>query len=130
MKTIKQIQEENRKLIILANFKEDDKGFSKFKEIKLVIKSHPNFSGISNSQIDLLASDLDLSFNTIEITLGRVLMALEPYPNNWGLVAGHIAKINRKEFTYDFKCKWDLTKPTLDHQTQQTQIEINKLLTE
>ena len=26
--------------------------------------------------------------------------------------------------------EWDLTKPTLDQQTQQTQIEINKLLTE
>jgi len=63
------------------------------------------------------------------LTLDRVLIALEPYPNNWGIVAGHIAKINRKACSYDFKCEWDLTKPTLEEQTEETQRAINKLLT-
>jgi len=64
------------------------------------------------------------------LTLSRVLIALEPYPNNYGVVAGNIARFNRKTMSYDFLCKWGLTKETIEEQSEETQRAINKLLIE
>jgi hypothetical protein len=57
-----------------------------------------------------------------------VLLALEPYPNNFGIVAGNIARIDRKNHTYNFICPWGLTKPTIDQQSEYTQREIYESL--
>jgi hypothetical protein len=62
------------------------------------------------------------------LTLDRVLLALEPYPNNFGIVAGNIARIDRKNHTYNFICPWGLTKPTLEKQSEETQRAIYELL--
>ena len=62
------------------------------------------------------------------LTLDRVLLALEPYPNNFGIVAGNIARIDRKNHTYNFICLWALTKLTLEKQSEETQRAIYKLL--
>jgi len=62
------------------------------------------------------------------LTLDRVLLALEPYPNNFGIVAGNIARIHRKNHTYNFICPWDLTKPALEEQNEETQRAIYELL--
>jgi hypothetical protein len=62
------------------------------------------------------------------LTLDRVLLALEPYPNNFGIVAGNIARIDRKNHTYNFICPWELTKPTLEEQSEETQRAIYELL--
>jgi hypothetical protein len=63
------------------------------------------------------------------LTLSRILTSLEPYPNNYGLIAGNISKINRKEGSYKFLCKWDLEKETLEEQSEETQKTIYELLT-
>jgi hypothetical protein len=63
-----------------------------------------------------------------DLTLDRVLLALEPYPNNFGIVAGNIARIDRKNHTYNFICPWDLIKPTLEQQSEETQKAIYELL--
>jgi hypothetical protein len=62
------------------------------------------------------------------LTLDRVLLALEPYPNNFGIVAGNIARIDRKNHTYNFICLWNLTKATLEEQSEETQRAIYELL--
>ena len=61
------------------------------------------------------------------LTLDRVLLALEPYPNNFGIVAGNIARIDRKNHTYNFICPWGLTKSTLEEQSEETQRAIYEL---
>jgi hypothetical protein len=70
--------------------------------------------------------ELDKLFESI--TLSQVLLALEPYPNNFGIVAGNIARIDRKNQTYNFICPWDLTKLTLEKQSEETQRAIYELL--
>jgi hypothetical protein len=150
MKTLEQIQEENRKAIILANNPEakdyeealemDQKDLRKTLLANLITAywcgrvweawqvgtmTEDDFSEIEEGDdgFEELVTDLHKP-----LTLDRVLIALEPYPNNWGIVAGHIAKINRKACSYDFKCKWDLTKLTLEEQTEETQKAVAKLL--
>lgn len=62
------------------------------------------------------------------LTLDKVLLALELYPNNFGIIAGNIARIDRKNHTYNFICSWDLTKRTLEEQSEETQRAIYTLL--
>jgi|Laugrefa1bdmlbdn_1035148.scaffolds.fasta_scaffold43955_2 hypothetical protein len=64
------------------------------------------------------------------LTLNKVLLSLEPYSNNYGFIAGNIARIDRKKQTYNFICKWDLSKETLEEQSEETQRAIYELLTE
>jgi hypothetical protein len=162
MKTLEQIQEENRKAIIMANnpaAKDYDEALemelTKGCLVNIEVDTHHhiyevyelldedgnkisnrayyqniNYNSVYNSKFITL-TEYELESKKIigkPITLDRVLIALEPYPNNWGMVAGHIAKINRKACNYDFKCKWDLTKTTLEDQSEETQRAINKLL--
>lgn len=67
------------------------------------------------------------------ITLSRILNAIDPY-GNYGLIAGHITKINRKNATYKFLgIKWkylnqDGSEATFQDQTPETQKAIAKLL--
>lgn len=44
------------------------------------------------------------------IRLEDVLEAIDPW-GNWGVVAGHIARIDRKKSEYSMKVKWQYGKP-------------------
>jgi hypothetical protein len=113
-KTLQEIQEFNRRKIICE------------------------FNGTENYQEALKLEYAEKGNNTIsvplreyegeDLTLDRVLLALEPYPNNFGIIAGNIARIDRKNQTYNFICLWDLTKLTLEKQSEETQRAIYELL--
>jgi len=62
------------------------------------------------------------------LTLNRVLKGIDPF-GNYGCIAGHICKVNRKEATYAFICEWNLELETLEEQSEETQRVINQLLT-
>ena len=47
--------------------------------------------------------------------------------DNYGIIAGHIARIDRKKFTYKLLCKWEYF-VSLDSQSQETQDIINDLI--
>ena len=63
------------------------------------------------------------------ITLNRVLKAIDPF-GNYGCIAGHICKVNRKQAKYAFVCEWNLEIETLEEQSEETQRVINQILTE
>jgi hypothetical protein len=58
------------------------------------------------------------------LQLENVLMLLG---DNYGIIAGHIARIDRKKFTYKLICKWEYF-VSLDFQSQETQDIINNLI--
>jgi hypothetical protein len=128
MKTLEQIQEFNRRKIICAvNGTEDYAEALKIEKNKNAgaisfCKNCKEFISIGNSL------DGFVEFRGNEIKLDRVLLALELYPNNFGIIAGNIARIDRKNHTYNFICSWDLTKPTLEEQSEETQRAIYTLL--
>lgn len=62
------------------------------------------------------------------ITLNRVLKGIDPF-GNYGCIAGHICKVNRKKATYAFICEWNLEIEELEEQSEETQRGINQLLT-
>jgi len=41
-----------------------------------------------------------------KILIGDVMKAIDPF-GNYGWIAGHISRVNRKEQTYKFLCKWE-----------------------
>ena len=47
--------------------------------------------------------------------------------DNYGIIAGHIARIDRKKFTYKLICKWEYF-VSLDFQSKETQDIINNLI--
>ena len=47
--------------------------------------------------------------------------------DNYGIIAGHIARIDRKKFTYKLICKWEYF-VNLDSQSKETQDIINDLI--
>jgi hypothetical protein len=113
-KSLKQIQEFNRKKIICAV-----NGTENYQEaLKL------EYAKKGNNTISVPLRE----YEGEDLTLDRVLLALEPYPNNFGIVAGNIARIDRKNHTYNFICPWGLTKPTLEEQSEETQRAIYELL--
>tara|TARA_R110000737_G_C14402283_1_gene454402 strand:- start:200 stop:709 length:510 start_codon:yes stop_codon:yes gene_type:complete len=128
MKNIKQIQEENRKAIIMANNSEAKSYDEALEMEEQRMIQNSLFTSGSTIIKEYIVPDNFIYGLGKPLTLDRILIALEPYPNNWGIVAGHIAKINRKTSAYDFKCKWDLTKPTLEEQTEDCQRAVHKLV--
>jgi hypothetical protein len=113
-KTLKQMQEFNRKKIICAV-----NGTENYEE---ALKLEYDKKGDNTISVPLR------EYEGEDLTLDRVLLALEPYPNNFGIVAGNIARIDRKNHTYNFICPWGLTKPTLEKQSEETQRAIYELL--
>jgi len=104
MKTLEQIQEENRKAIIMANnpaAKDYDEALRQEGNHCLVCEGLPTGK---------------------PLTLDKILLALSGVTITRGF----------KELIYlpdegDSICKWDLTKPTLEDQSEETQRVINKL---
>jgi hypothetical protein len=148
MKTLEQIQEENRKLIILANNPEA-KSYEEALEMELDFGCK-----VVNIQKDILyrreetITYLDEGFycfieqyatnkDNIEdpkqykilgkpLTLDKVLISLKNSEDGNGFsinVSGCLMHLGSSIL------RWDLTKPTLEQQSEETQREINKLLT-
>ena len=127
MTNIKQIQDFNRKKIIFAVF--DEIIDTKVEEIRELILSHPNFKEIGEAQVDLLASDLDLTFTKPKITLNKVLLALERIHFGLDTCEEDVGYIwIYKNGIYNDWIIWDLTKETLEEQSEVTQIAVAKLL--
>jgi hypothetical protein len=144
MKT-QEIKEYNRKKIICAIHKIEDYEEASVKELGVgcKIKVKNDFGErmlIIGQYCDLFLTyikppEFSEYFEITEIigkplTLDKVLLSLEPYPNNYGFIAGNIARIDRKKQTYNFICRWDLSKETLEEQSEETQRAIYELLTE
>jgi hypothetical protein len=124
-KTLKQIQEFNRRKIICAV-----NGTENYQE---ALQLEYDKQGYNTISVPLQEYENTLSvplreYEGEDLSLDRVLLALEPYPNNFGIVASNIARIDRKNHTYNFICPWGLTKPTLEEQLEETQRAIYELL--
>jgi len=150
MKKLKQIQEENRKQIILANNPEA-KDYDEALEMELGVgcrfdsgesvffifretMEHLYFSREGDFWIEKLRPEHIKDHRIIgkPLTLDRVLIAannLEAtyYPDSNGLKIGIFN--HDKDEEKEFLAMWDLTKSTLEEQTEETQRAINKLLT-
>jgi hypothetical protein len=143
MKTLEQIQEENRKAIILANNPEA-KDYDEALEMELGVgcrfdsgesvffifretMEHLYFSQEGDFWIEKLRPEHIKDHRIIgkPLTLDRVLIAaskvsLTYYPHSNGLnLNSHII--------WELLAMWNLTKPTLEDQSEKTQRVINKL---
>jgi len=160
MKTLEQIQEENRKLIILANNSEakdyDEALEMESRQVGCQVKTTQSpFSPkhkktvISNilwdDGIDEAVNERfychrdDHTFTVIKqdckiigkpLTLDRILIALQS--QEIGFLDGYLFELEDKGYdgmVEQFICEWNLTKPTLEEQTEKTQRAINTLLT-
>ena len=149
MKTLKQTQEENRKFIIMAN-NPTAKSYDEALEMELgfgcefkigdgslkspflffrVVKNYKKYvSGSFNKSTHLHHYDKkDIKVIGKPLTLSRVLISIcEVY-----------SKIEHSDnidsiYIYDIygqkKIKWDLTKESLEEQSEETQIKINELI--
>ena len=110
-KTLQEIQEFNRRQIICAVHNTED-----YEEaLRLDYNDDDNAAGVAFHE-----------YEGKPITLSRVLLSIDPF-GNFGCIAGHIARVNRRTGSYEFICKWELTKETLKEQSEETQREIYKL---
>jgi hypothetical protein len=115
-KTLQEIQKFNRRKIICAV-----NGAENYEE---ALKLEYDKKGNNTISVPLR------EYEGEDLTLNRVLIALEPYPNNFGIVAGNIARIDRKNHTYNFICPWDLTKSTLEEQIEEQSEETQRAIYE
>lgn len=150
MKTLDQIQEENRKAIIMANNPEaqsyeealhDELGFN------CVVFSKDNcyYKKILYEDEGLYWAKLSCAIGSrsdIEdpnqykiigkpLTLDRVLIALENWICDEGIYFSEPTLLRLQHWSFPYEnIDWDLTKPTLEQQDEKAQRETNKLLTE
>ena len=68
----------------------------------------------------------DVKIIGYKITLEDVLEAIDPF-GNWGVIAGHIASINRRESSYVLEVSWDYGKD-FSQQKEETKEFIKNLL--
>jgi len=154
MTDIKKIQDFNcEKIIMACNPKA--KSYEEALEVELnspyvdccVMIKNNRFPSLSTEVVHFI-NDIDKTFVNIRgekyklssikkirgkpLTLDRVLIALEAKGMFYISVNGHLIKRVRDCFNYfdykDLNVKWDLTKPTLEEQTEETQLAIAKLL--
>jgi len=135
-KSLKQIQEENRKLIILANNPEA-KSYEEALEMeeKQVIQNSLFASGNTIIKEYIVPNNFFVGLGK-PLTLEKILLSLSVeigITNNCGGEACNskyieIYKILTLNDSRHLSFKWDLTKPTLEEQTEETQRAINKLL--
>ena len=145
MKKLEQIQEENRKAIIMANNPEA-KSYNEALEMELGFGCEIKVNNIRKTNDHKIILDTDyedgLKFRDVRrveiktiigkpLTLDRVLIALESKDNYWngyGYSFGHIGIFCPEGGGGNLICYWDLKKPTLEEQSEETQREVNKLL--
>ena len=120
--SIEQIQQKNRRIILVKSIG----NLSNFTKIKSIIEDYfPEEK--SSGKIEELAAELDIVFAEPKIDLSRVLLALKN--DRWRFCctsAGYFTRSNVDSAL----CYWDLTKETLEEQSEETQREINNLLKE
>lgn len=117
MKTLEQIQEENRKAIILTNNPEA----KSYKEA--LEKEKENLDEIFCGHCGNFTDGWTEYWEGKPLTLDRVLICIRKTNHNIKFVGGDYT--NEMIFVlYD----WDLTKPTLEEQVEETQRRINELL--
>jgi len=155
MKTLKQIQEENRKFIIMAN-NPTAKTYEEALEMELgygciVLLREGGVHRIGDEDMSLHKEDRyvlshknycegcpeprKIGFQIIgkPLTLSRVLISIrkhfEFFKNyNKLLNNNHILEFENPDKDSEILLSWDLTKETLEEQSEETQREINKLL--
>ena len=149
MQELKQIQEENRKAIIMACNPEAE---SYEEALKLELKKLSNNTSreyiLNGDEVFFINYELNDPYDNLEymssvdhfeaqiITLNRVLIALN-YSRTlqnitkscYGILLERIIYYT-EERNIDIICSWDLTKETLEEQSEEVQREINKLLNE
>ena len=139
MQELKQIQEENRKAIILAN---NPEAKSYEEALKMELKKLNNNSTqeyiLNGDEVFFINYELDDPYDNLEymssvdcfesqiITLNRVLNALGNYKREFEITKN--IKQWKNYFVIDNFTYWDLTKETLEEQSEETQRKINKLL--
>ena len=112
---IKQIQEYNRKKILIASIDT----LSDYEKILNIIQDYfPE--DLSSGKLELLASELDLVFTKPKLTLNRVLLALNERSDFRCSISGGEIEI--------FGYIWDLKKETLEEQIEYLQRGVYKLL--
>ena len=118
IKTLQQIQEENRRAIAIKIYVEDlIKSY--FDEWQEIVKFYfPD--RIDENRVDLLASEITLKIANRRLSLDKVLLALIDYSIN-------ISQANNN-CIYFCNSLWDLTKQTLEEQSEEVQRSINKIL--
>lgn len=135
-KTLKEIQEKNRKAIIMAchpKAKTYDEALEMERhwvDCYYLYSLRCSYSGDWVESIKRGVATLygykegDYYLKVIigkPLTLNRALKAIESHSNNFGFIANHIARIHRKDKTYDLLCGWDLEKETLEEQSEEVQ---------
>jgi hypothetical protein len=109
VKSLEEIQQENRKLILEAIYGTWEK-----------VRYNENLP---------LEVRGNLSF--LPITLSRVLWALNP--SKYGFLNGEIVHFGKENniwagFGYNIICAWNLSQETLEAQSEKTQREINEMI--
>ena len=113
-KSLEQIQQENRKFILEA--------IGEYKnELKLLEQEHQIYHEI-----------ISKSFYSKPLTLSRVLLALKDkkigfYDDSLGEIWQGSGSFYRED-EVEYICDWDLTKETLEEQSEETQRGINSYL--
>lgn len=140
-KTLQQIQEENRKLIILAN-NQEAKSYEEALEMEVYSSKNIYNPSLFDCRKDF---DSDPILLGKPLTLDRILRSLPNY-NLFNIITSKncckisvLIGINKdkdpkeapeEEISIYKEMIWDLTKPTLEQQSEETQRAINKLLTQ
>lgn len=126
-KTLEQIQEENRRAIIMAVNPE-----AKSYEEALEMEYFGKIINIKPSEISISGIN---KFNGKPLTLDRIISALDQRQFDSVFKSGNkliFDKINEdaeeEAEIYQELFKWDLTKPTLEEQTEDCQRQVHKLL--
>lgn len=126
MKNLNQIQEENRRAITVKIYVEDliESDFDKWHEmVKFYFRDE-----IDESRVDLLASEISLKIANRRLSLDKVLLVTE---NQIGFDEERPIESGYLFFFYAIGkpyIAWDLTKPTLEDQTEECQRQVHKLL--
>jgi len=155
MQELKQIQEENRKAIIMA-CNPEAKTYEEALEMELgfgcELYNNNDYKIIIDVDTNTRGEDWNFITRSYEncmrhreirraeikkiigkpLTLNRVLNALGNYKREFEIICQYVPAKNIKEwknyFVIDNFIFWDLTKETLEEQSEETQRKINKLL--
>jgi hypothetical protein len=126
VKSLKEIQQENRRLILEVVH---DCSYEEAleKDFLEATSKFTLFTGYKGDFDDVITW---LKITGKPITLSRVLFAL---PKNIGFIAEVCPYDNRnliikKSYYSEDYCVWDLTKQTLEEQSEETQREINEMI--
>jgi hypothetical protein len=126
--TIKQIQEFNRRTIICAVHNTEDYEEALRLEEKIFLEN-TIFQHCGSVYREYIPPCNIYQHIGKPLTLDRILIALQS--QEIGFLNGYLFELEDKGYDgmmEQWICKWDLTKPTLEEQTEETQKAVAKLL--